>query len=118
MGGLIAQLAALGRLRLAALAGLAVVLLAGLGFLVLRAGTPPMAMLYGDLEARDAGAVVAALERQRVPYRLAAGGTQVFVPAEDVPRLRLMLARENLPFGAAEDDTDTPTPELLQERIQ
>ena len=28
-----------------------------------------------------------------------------------------LLARENLPLGAAEDDTDTPTPELLQERI-
>ena len=28
-----------------------------------------------------------------------------------------LLARESLPLGAAEDDTDTPTPELLQERI-
>jgi flagellar M-ring protein FliF len=101
MGALIAQLQALGRLRLAALGGLAVLLLAGLGFLVLRAGTPPMALLYGELEARDAGAVVAALERQRVPFRLAAGGTQVLVPAEDVPRLRLMLAREGLPAGGS-----------------
>ena len=101
MGGLIAQLAALGRLRLAAIAGLGVLVLAGLGFLMLRAGTPPMALLYGDLEARDAGAVVAALERQRVPFRLAAGGSQVLVPAEDVPRLRLMLAREGLPAGGS-----------------
>jgi flagellar M-ring protein FliF len=101
MGGLIAQLAALGRLRLAAIAGLGVVVLAGLGFLVLRAGTPPMALLYGELEARDAGAVVAALERQRVPFRLAAGGSQVLVPAEDVPRLRLVLAREGLPAGGS-----------------
>ena len=28
-----------------------------------------------------------------------------------------LLTRESLPLGAAEDDTDTPTPELLQERI-
>ncbi|MCX8135339.1 MAG: flagellar basal-body MS-ring/collar protein FliF [Roseococcus sp.] len=101
MGALIAQVKALGRWRLAALGGLAVLLLAGLGLLVLRAGTPPMALLYGDLEARDAGAVVAALERQRVPYRLAGGGSQVLVPAEDVPRLRLMLAREGLPAGGS-----------------
>jgi flagellar M-ring protein FliF len=101
MGQLIAQFAALGRLRLAVIAGLGALVLVGLGVLVMRAGTPPMALLYGDLEARDAGAVVAALERQRVPFRLAAGGTQVMVPAEDVPRLRLMLAREGLPAGGS-----------------
>jgi flagellar M-ring protein FliF len=101
MAKLIEQLRALGRLRLLALAGVGVGLLALLGFLALRAGTPAMALLYGDLEARDAGAVVAALERQRVPYRLAAGGTQVLVPAEDVPRLRLALAREGLPTGGS-----------------
>lgn len=101
MQALIEQIKALGRLRLAALAGLAVLTLGGLGFLLLRSGTPPMALLYGDLEARDAGAVVAALERSRTPYRLAAGGTQILVPVEDVPRLRLNLAREGLPAGGS-----------------
>jgi flagellar M-ring protein FliF len=98
---LIAQLMGLGRLRLAALGGLAVVTLGLLGFLLLRSGTPPMALLYGELEARDAGAVVAALERSRTPFRLAAGGTQILVPVEDVPRLRLALAREGLPAGGS-----------------
>ncbi len=98
---MIAQLMGLGRLRLAALAGLAVLTLGGLGFLALRSGTPPMALLYGELEARDAGAVVAALERSRTPFRLAAGGTQILVPVEDVPRLRLALAREGLPAGGS-----------------
>ncbi|MBB3896808.1 flagellar basal-body MS-ring/collar protein FliF [Roseococcus suduntuyensis] len=101
MQALIEQIKALGRLRLAALAGLALLTLGGLGFLLLRSGTPPMALLYGDLEARDAGAVVAALERSRTPYRLAAGGTQILVPVEDVPRLRLNLAREGLPAGGS-----------------
>ena len=98
---LIGQLRALGRVQLIALAGVGLGVLGLIGFLVLRAGTPPMSLLYGDLETRDAGAVVAALERQRVPYRLAAGGTQVLVPAEDVPRLRLALAREGLPAGGS-----------------
>ncbi len=58
-----------------------------------------MAPLFGDMEARDAAAVVASLERQRVPYRLEAGGTRILAPAEEVPRLRLVLAREGLPSG-------------------
>jgi len=101
MQGLISQLRALGRVQLFALAGVGLGVLGLIVFLVVRAGTPPMGLLYGDLETRDAGAVVAALERQRVPYRLAAGGSQVLVPAEDVPRLRLALAREGLPAGGS-----------------
>ena len=101
MQNLIGQLRGLGRVQLLALAGLGISLLGVIGFLALRAGTPPMSLLYGDLETRDAGAVVAALERSRTPYRLAAGGTQVLVPAEDVPRLRLALAREGLPAGGS-----------------
>lgn len=101
MQNLIGQLRALGRVQLMALAGVGIGVLGLIIFLVLRAGSPPMGLLYGDLETRDAGAVVAALERQRVPYRLAAGGTQVLVPAEDVPRLRLSLAREGLPAGGS-----------------
>jgi len=99
MQGLIAGLKALGRRRLLALAGVGVTVLGLLAFLILRATETPMAPLYGELEQRDAAAVVAALDRARVPYRLAAGGTQIMVPAEEVPRLRLMLAREGLPAG-------------------
>jgi flagellar M-ring protein FliF len=98
---LIGQLRGLGRVQLGALAGVGIGVLGLIAWLVLRAGTPPMGLLYGELETRDAGAVVASLERQRVPYRLAANGTQVLVPAEDVPRLRLSLAREGLPAGGS-----------------
>lgn len=101
MQNLIGQLRGLGRLQLGALAGVGIGVLGLIAWLVLRAGSPPMGLLYGELEARDAGAVVAALERQRVAYRLAANGTQVLVPAEDVPRLRLSLAREGLPAGGS-----------------
>jgi flagellar M-ring protein FliF len=101
MGALIAQLRALGPLRLAALAGVGAAVLGLLVVLALRAGDPPMALLYGDLDPRDAGQVVAALERQRIPHRIAGGGSQVLVPEADVPRLRLMLAREGLPAGGS-----------------
>ncbi len=92
---------ALGRVRLMALGGLAAAMLLGLGLLAMRAGSPPMGLLYGDLDPRDAGAVVAALERQRVPFRVTGGGAQVLVPVDDVARLRVTLARDGIPAGGS-----------------
>ncbi|PZP47964.1 MAG: flagellar M-ring protein FliF [Azospirillum brasilense] len=95
----LAQFRALGPRQLAALAGVALLLLGSIAFLALRAGSPPMALLYADLDPRDAGAVVQSLDKQRVPYQLGAGGSSVMVPEEMVPKLRLALAREGLPAG-------------------
>jgi flagellar M-ring protein FliF len=99
MGGVLAGLKALGTKRLLALGAVGLALLGLLAALALRAGDPPMAPLFGELEPRDAAAVVASLERQRIPYRIAGGGTQVLAPADQAPRLRLLLAREGLPAG-------------------
>jgi len=101
MGGMIAQLRGFGALRLAAMAGVALAVLGVVVMLTLRAAEPPMALLYGDLEPRDAGQVVAALERARVPHRLAGGGSQIMVAEADVPRVRLLLARDGLPSGGS-----------------
>lgn len=101
MNAVLAQLRALGAVRLAALGGAAIAVLALLGWFVLRAGQPSMALLYADLDPRDAGQVVAALERARVPHRIEAGGTRILAPEGDVPRLRLTLAREGLPRGGS-----------------
>ncbi len=101
MGGIVAGLRALGPVRLLAMGGVALAVLGLLAVLGMRAGEPAMAPLYSELESRDAGAVVAALERARVPYRLSAGGAQVLAPMDQIPRLRLMLAREGLPAGGA-----------------
>ena len=99
MGGLIAGLRALGPVRLLALLAVGIGILGLLAAMAFRAGDPPMSPLFGELETRDAAAIVAALERQRVPYRLAGGGTQVLAPTDQVARLRLLLAREGLPAG-------------------
>ena len=101
MEGLIAQLRAFGPLRLALMGGVGIAVLALVAALAMRAAEPPMALLYGELEQRDAAQVVAALERQRIPHRLSAGGNQILVPEADVPRLRLLLAREGLPSGGS-----------------
>ncbi|WP_372617916.1 flagellar basal-body MS-ring/collar protein FliF [Falsiroseomonas sp.] len=101
MGGLIAQLRGFGPMRLAALAGVGIAVLGLLVVLAMRASEPPMALLYGDLDQRDASQMVAALERQRIPHRIAGGGTQVLVPEAEVPRVRLLLARDGLPAGGS-----------------
>jgi len=101
MAGFVAQLRALGTLRLGAMAAVALAVLGLLGWFGMRAGQPSMALLYGELDPRDAGAVVASLDRQKVAYRLGHGGTSIMVPEELVPRLRLSLAREGLPAGGS-----------------
>jgi flagellar M-ring protein FliF len=101
VAGLIAQLRAFGPVRLGIAGGVGLAVLGFVLWLALRASEPAMAVLYGDLEARDAAAVVAALERARIPHRLAAGGSQILVPEAEVPRARLLLARDGLPAGGS-----------------
>jgi flagellar M-ring protein FliF len=101
MAAFLTQLRALGALRLGAMAAVALTVLGLLGWFGMRAGQPGMALLYSELDPRDAGAVVASLDRQKVAYRLGAGGTSILVPEEMVPRLRLSLAREGLPAGGS-----------------
>ncbi|MBE9607642.1 flagellar M-ring protein FliF [Acetobacteraceae bacterium H6797] len=99
MKAFLEQIRALGTKRLAALGGVALATIALLAWFAFRAGEPAMAPLYSDLDPREAGQIVATLDRQRVGYRLAAGGTRILVAEADVPKLRLMLAREGLPSG-------------------
>lgn len=99
MSGFVSQVRALGPLRLGAIAGVGLGVLGFVLWLAMRAGQPAMAPLYSDLEPRDAAAIVAALERARIPHRLGAGGAQVLVAESEVPRARLLLARDGLPSG-------------------
>ncbi|MBP0494499.1 flagellar basal-body MS-ring/collar protein FliF [Roseomonas indoligenes] len=101
MAAFLAQLRALGPVRLGAMAATALAVLGLLAWFGTRAGQPGMALLYAELDPRDAGAVVASLERQKVAFRLGSGGSSILVPEDMVPRLRLSLAREGLPAGGS-----------------
>lgn len=101
MNGLLQGLRTLGPTRIAALGIVAAGLLGLIIFLAARAGQPPMALLYADLDTRDSAAVVQSLERQRVPYRLEGNGGRIMVPMEQVARIRLTLAGEGLPTGGS-----------------
>ncbi len=94
-------LKALGPARLAAMGAVGLGVLGLLAFLVLRGGAEQMALLYGDLDLRDSAQVVEQLGRQHIAYRIAGQGSQILVPVDQVPRARLLLAREGLPTGGS-----------------
>ncbi|MSP25684.1 MAG: flagellar M-ring protein FliF [Myxococcales bacterium] len=57
------------------------------------------AVLFANIEGEDAGAIVAKLKAQQIPYELSADGTTIRVPKDLVHELRLTLAAEGLPRG-------------------
>ena len=102
MNALLEGLKALGVARLAAMGAVGLGMLAMLAMLVMRGGSnDQMALLYADLDLRESAQVVEQLTRRRIPYRLTGGGTQILVPADQIPDTRLMLARDGLPSGGS-----------------
>ncbi len=70
-----------------------------LGLFAMWAGRPEYATAYTGLSEKDAADVVKVLQDMGVPYRLANEGTAIQVPAQDVYRVRLEVARQGLPRG-------------------
>jgi flagellar M-ring protein FliF len=101
MNAVLEGLKALGPARLVAMAAVAAGMLLLLGLLALRGDGGRMALLYADLDAREAGQIVARLESEHVANQVTAGGTAIMVPADQVPRLRVLLARDGLPSGGS-----------------
>lgn len=101
MKALVEGLRVLGPARLAAMGAVALGMLGMLALMVLRGGTEPMALLYGDLDLRDSAQVVEQLSRRHIQYRIGANGSQVLVPADQVAEARLALARDGLPSGGS-----------------
>jgi len=58
---------------------------------------PTYTLLYSDLDAESAGAVVTRLKSQKIPYILEDGSRAIRVPIERVDELRLDLASQGLP---------------------
>ncbi len=61
----------------------------------------PYRVLFANLSDRDGGAIIAALSKRNVPYKFAAGGDAILVPADEVHSARLELASEGLPRGGS-----------------
>ena len=60
---------------------------------------PDMQLLYGRLSEKDAAAIVSQLQAQGIQHKVSAGGGTVYVPADQVYRLRMELASKGIPSG-------------------
>ncbi len=70
-------------------------LLGALWFVFLHTSYQP---LFGDLRPTDAAAIVSALERKKIPYRLADHGTVILVPEDVVDSTRLSVMTDDIPL--------------------
>jgi flagellar basal-body M-ring protein/flagellar hook-basal body protein (fliF) len=77
----------------------ALVVTAGLVALVLWSGRPDMQLLYGRLSEKDAAAIISQLQAQNIPHKVTNGGSTVYVPSDQVYRLRMELAAKGVPTG-------------------
>jgi flagellar M-ring protein FliF len=85
-----------GAARFGVMAGVAAVLTAFFLYIAGAITEPPKSILYSGLESRDAAAVTAKLDGMAVKYDVKDGGT-ILVPADQVTKLRMALAQDNLP---------------------
>ncbi len=88
-------------MRLTGIAGGGVAVLAFVIFMMARLSSAPMEMLYGNLDLEDANQITKVLDQDKVGYELRAGGTEVWVPADQKLNLRVKLADQAIPGGGS-----------------
>ncbi|MEO8300981.1 MAG: flagellar basal-body MS-ring/collar protein FliF [Rhizomicrobium sp.] len=85
-----------GAARFGVMAGVAAVLTAFFLYIAGAITEPPKTILFSGLESRDAAAVSGKLDSMAVKYDVKENGT-ILVPADQVTKLRMALAQDNLP---------------------
>lgn len=92
------QTAAMGKAACIGLGALLLLVLASLVALAWRMLTPDYQVLFSELDAQDASAIIGELDRMKVPHRLQDEGRTILVESADVypTRLKLMSKGVNL----------------------
>lgn len=88
-------------MRLAAMGAVAAGLIGFFIFITTQLSSANMSLLYSDLELGDSSQIAAQLDTLGVPFELRADGAAIMVPADQVDRLRLVMAQEGLPKGGS-----------------
>ena len=96
MQGLLATLRGFGVGRLVAVGGVAAGVAAVLVAMMLRVGGEPQALLYANLDPKEAAAVTSALDGAGVKYEVKGDGTTITVPRDKVASSRLLVAGKGL----------------------
>ncbi|MDY0057816.1 MAG: flagellar basal body M-ring protein FliF, partial [Methyloversatilis sp.] len=84
------------KMMLAGGLAMAIALLVGL---MLWSRAPDYEVLFSNINDKDGGAIVAALQQGNVPYKFSEGGHAILVPSQFVHDTRLKLAAQGLPRG-------------------
>ncbi len=92
-----ADLSALPPVQKVLLIGVVGTALAGVFVFLVSVQRPSYVLLYSGLSSEDAAAVVEEIETDKVPYRIAGGGANILVPADQVYEVRMRLAGQGLP---------------------
>ena len=96
MGGFSAALQRFGIGRLTVVLGVAAGVAAVLVAVMLRIGQAPDALLYSNLDLREASEISSALDGAGIKYESKGDGSTIFVNRDDVGAARLMLAGKGL----------------------
>ena len=92
MNAFIQSLRSLGPARLMAMAAVSVGLLGFIIYFTMRMGSPKMELLYGDLDTGAARAITQQLEAKQIPYQLRTDGRDIYVPSDQMLKMRLETA--------------------------
>ena len=96
VGGFTAALQKFGIGRLAAVLGVAAGVAAVLVAVMLRMGQAPDALLYSNLDLREAGEISAALEQAGIKYASKGDGSTIMVNRDEVGTARMLIAGKGL----------------------
>jgi flagellar M-ring protein FliF len=86
--------------RLAAILGIGAGVAAGLIALTMNLGEPK-ALLYANLDLKEAGSITAALDQAGVKYEAKGDGSTIMVNRDEVAQTRLMLSGKGLPTSGS-----------------
>ena len=96
MDGFLKQLQGFGIPRLVALGGVTAGVAAVLAAILLHLGGEPQALLYANLDPKEASQVTSALDQAGVKYELKGDGATITVPRDKVASSRLLVAGKGL----------------------
>jgi len=87
--------------RLAAIVGVSAGVAAALFALVMHVGAEPEALLYSNLDLKEASSISQALDQAGIKYEAKGDGSTIMVPRDKVASTRLMLASKGLPTSGS-----------------
>lgn len=100
LNSFVAALQKFGIGRLAAILGIGAGVAAALFALTMNLGEPK-ALLYSNLDLKEAGSITAALDQSGVKYEVKGDGSTIMVPRDEVAATRLMLSGKGLPTSGS-----------------